>query len=107
MTYIECPDGQEQGPAIEGTDPYCVTADQPLPVESSVPIYMPVEPIENEPVETLPPALPLDPLPGEPVVVVPMPRELAETGPADPLTVMLVGGIVLLAGAATWLTRSR
>jgi hypothetical protein len=29
--YIECPEGQEQGPAIEDTAPYCVPADEANP----------------------------------------------------------------------------
>lgn len=74
--YIECPEGQEQGPAVENVAPYCVPADEAMPGES------------------FPPPLPFDFLP----------RELAETGPVDPLTVLVFGGIVLIAGVATWLT---
>lgn len=32
--YIECPNGQEQGPAIEDVDPYCVPADEAMPGDS-------------------------------------------------------------------------
>lgn len=102
--YIECAEGQEQGPAIEDVEPYCVPADEANPGDPV--ITLPVEPPDY--VDPFPPALPLDPVPEQHThVEVPVQRELAETGPFDPLTILLVGGIVLLAGVATWLTRTK
>jgi len=59
------------------------------------------------PADEFPPALPLDPLPTEnaaPVVVQPVPRELAETGPAQvvepfawAVAILLMGVIVFVA----------
>jgi hypothetical protein len=196
--YIECPEGEEQGPAIEDVDPYCVPADQAVPGDPV--IVLPVQPVVQEVglliyqkldltlapswpnsgtqtfiaaqpgadwFTSFPGVLPAhvcgdgwavqqdaiehdgnfvwpltitypdnvlskagvlndaihqdlsvlidvpecvaptpEPTPTMPVRVQPVPvRELAETGPVDPLTVLLFGGIVLLAGVATWLTR--
>jgi hypothetical protein len=74
---------------------------------------LPERTVEPEPIPAMPPApfdgelgTPQDVTPGEVHPVAP-PRELAETGPVDLLTVVLFGGIVLLAGVATRLTRTR
>lgn len=109
--HIDCPEGQEQGPAIDDVAAYCVPADVANPGEEEVvEITLPVQPPDW--VEPFPPALPLDPLPqapeiGTPIAVVPVPRELAETGSADPLTTFIYGTIVIAVGIVLWANRSK
>lgn len=87
--YIECPDGQEQGPAIEGVDPYCVPADPAIvdPEMGASPAPVPV------PDATFPPALPLDPLP-----------ELAPTGLSfdQGLTLFALAVMLIVVGWLAW-----
>lgn len=193
--YIECPEGQEQGPAVENVAPYCVPADEAMPgdiifappiaptvvFEVGFYVYKKLDPTlpaawSNSGLQDFITAVPGDvwftEFPGDlpayvcgpgwgvqedkvqhdgsfvwpesieyphdnigwppiyaakhtdlekfvtvpdcfidppvevtlpPVEVLP-PRELAETGPVDPLTVLLFGTMLVLAGFATWLT---
>lgn len=42
--YIDCPPGEEQGPAIEGVDPYCLPADEAIPGVPEPTFTLPVAP---------------------------------------------------------------
>lgn len=104
-SYV-CPDGTVPGWLnIDGLPTSCV-GDLPL-VEP-----LPEREVNPTPIPAMPPAPFEDGELGTPQdvtphthVEVPSQRELAETGPVDPLTVLLFGSIVLSAGVATWLTR--
>lgn len=66
---------------------------------------LPERTVSPEPIPVLPPA-PLDGEIGVPVTVYPQaPRELAETGPVDPLQIVVFVIIVVVAGIGTIVTR--
>lgn len=90
--YIECPEGQEQGPAIEDVAPYCMPADEAMPGDG---------PMVGLPAEVVPePSVPESPLPeiSEPVLL------LAETGLSinDVLTYASFACILVVVGWFAW-----
>ncbi len=89
--YIECPPGQEQGPAVEDVEPYCVPADPAMPGGPEPTFTLPVEP--PGPVESFPPAVPLEPLP-----------ELAPTGLSfdQGLSLLALAVMLIFVGWFAW-----
>ena len=110
---FDCPPGEEQGPAIEGVDPYCVPADEGVdpycvPADEGVdpycvpadeatpgvdlPITLPVEPPGVQP-DIHPSPLPLD-----------IPRELAYTGLSldQGLTLFALAAMLIAVGWLAW-----
>lgn len=107
---LDCAPGEEAWPGEFGY--VCGPADEANPGARPEPSGT-FPPLMPPPVEEFPPALPLDPLPpelGTPQVVVPVepiPRELAETGSADALNILVLAAILFVTGLATWLTRTK